>query len=144
MNLATRLTFYYKILGYIFCLFAVTMFGQDFQFSLEIANPNPVGSGARALGLGNAFIAVADATTAASWNPAGLMQLQVAEFSFAFEGLSQTSQVDSRTHPESENKNSLDLEDFNYASVVFPLYFGTNMVLSLNYLKTKVDFKILV
>ena len=63
MELTIRLTFLYVIVG--FPLVAVTAFGQaapssGFQFSLEIANPNPVGSGARALGLGNAFIAVAD------------------------------------------------------------------------------------
>ncbi len=35
---------------------------------LEIpSSPNPVGSGARALGMGGAFIAVADDATAASW-----------------------------------------------------------------------------
>ena len=33
------------------------------------ASPNPVGSGARALGMGGAFIAVADDATSASWNP---------------------------------------------------------------------------
>lgn len=39
------------------------------------------GSGARAAGMGNAFIAVSDDGTAASWNPAGLAQLREAEFS---------------------------------------------------------------
>ena len=126
---------YYLILGCAFCLFTVTIFAQDFQFSLEIANPNPVGSGARALGMGNTFISVADDATAASWNPAGLMQLQHPEFSFAFEALSQSGEINSTTHRESETQNSLNLEDFNYASIVFPFYLGTNMVLSLNYLK---------
>jgi long-subunit fatty acid transport protein len=40
-----------------------------------------VGSGARAAGMGNAFIAVSDDGTAASWNPAGLSQLVKPEFS---------------------------------------------------------------
>ncbi len=35
-----------------------------------------IGSGARAMGMGGAFIAVADDATAASWNPAGLGQLE--------------------------------------------------------------------
>ena len=35
------------------------------------ASPNIIGSGARALGMGGAFIAVADDATAASWNPGG-------------------------------------------------------------------------
>ena len=42
---------------------------------------NRTGSGARAAGMGNAFIAVSDDGTAASWNPAGLAQLREAEFS---------------------------------------------------------------
>jgi len=37
---------------------------------------NPVGSGARAIGMGGAFIGVADDATAASWNPGGLIQLE--------------------------------------------------------------------
>lgn len=45
------------------------------------ASLNRTGSGARAAGMGNAFIAVSDDGTAASWNPAGLAQLLEAEFS---------------------------------------------------------------
>src|SRR5260370_19775144 len=41
---------------------------------------NPVGAGARGLGMGGAFIAVADDGTAASFNPAGLAQLRRTEF----------------------------------------------------------------
>ncbi len=40
-----------------------------------------VGSGARAFGMGGAFLAQADDATAASWNPAGLSYLRRAEFS---------------------------------------------------------------
>lgn len=42
---------------------------------------NRPGSGARAAGMGNAFIAVSDDGTAASWNPAGLSQLRRPELS---------------------------------------------------------------
>ena len=45
------------------------------QFSASI------GSGARALGMGGAFIAIADDATAASWNPAGLAVLEKPEAS---------------------------------------------------------------
>jgi len=40
---------------------------------------NPVGAGARGLGMGGAFIGVADDGTAASFNPAGLAQLRRSE-----------------------------------------------------------------
>ena len=42
---------------------------------------NRPGSGARAAGMANAFIAVSDDGTAASWNPAGLGQLRKPELS---------------------------------------------------------------
>jgi long-subunit fatty acid transport protein len=42
---------------------------------------NRAGSGARAAGMANAFIAVSDDGTAASWNPAGLAQLRLPELS---------------------------------------------------------------
>lgn len=45
------------------------------------------GAGARAMGMGGAFIAVADDATAATFNPAGLAQLLNPEFSFVGQGL---------------------------------------------------------
>ena len=41
---------------------------------------NELGVGARALGMGGAFVAVADDGTAAYWNPAGITQLKVVAF----------------------------------------------------------------
>jgi long-subunit fatty acid transport protein len=48
------------------------------------APPTPVGSGARAMGVGGAFIAIADDATAANWNPGGLVQLLKPELSVVF------------------------------------------------------------
>jgi long-subunit fatty acid transport protein len=45
---------------------------------------NRAGSGARAAGMANAFVAVSDDGTAASWNPAGLAQLRRPEFSAVY------------------------------------------------------------
>ncbi|HUG52502.1 MAG TPA: hypothetical protein VMR21_02830 [Vicinamibacteria bacterium] len=42
------------------------------------------GSGARAAGMGDAFVAVSDDGTAASWNPAGLAQLRQPELSLVY------------------------------------------------------------
>lgn len=66
-----------------------------------------LGAGARAAGLGNAFVALADDSTAIYWNPAGLTQLQTKEASLmsAFGGKS-----------ELENK-------YFYFSVVYPIDF---------------------
>jgi hypothetical protein len=38
--------------------------------------PGITGAGARAMGMGGAFIAIADDATAASWNPSGLAVLE--------------------------------------------------------------------
>jgi long-chain fatty acid transport protein len=51
---------------------------------------NRTGSGARAAGMANAFIAVSDDGTAASWNPAGLAQLRKPEFSIVSSTTQQT------------------------------------------------------
>ncbi|MCJ7810524.1 MAG: hypothetical protein MUP26_09715, partial [Desulfobulbaceae bacterium] len=57
-------------------IFISPVWGAAPLVRMEIpSSPNPVGSGARALGMGGAFIAIADDATAASWNPAGLIQL---------------------------------------------------------------------
>lgn len=95
---------------------------------------NPVGSGARAMGQGNAFIAVADDATAASWNPAGLAQLERPECSLAGEYWHSYGSVLSPAEYCSEHETSL--ADINYASIVYPFRLaGRNVVASLNYLK---------
>lgn len=55
-------------------------FGQVLSFESR-THFNPVGSSARAIGMGGAFIGVADDATAASFNPAGLAQLEYPELS---------------------------------------------------------------
>src|SRR6187401_373432 len=55
--------------------------GQD-ELDLQSRANVVQGSGARALGMGGAFLARADDATAASWNPAGLSYLRAPELSF--------------------------------------------------------------
>ena len=55
-------------------LWLVTPVYAQAKFPFESARPLYVG--ARALGMGNAFTAVADDATAGFWNPAGLIQWQ--------------------------------------------------------------------
>jgi long-subunit fatty acid transport protein len=56
-----------------------------------------IGSGARALAMGGAFIAVADDGTAASWNPAGLCVLERPEASLVWQGVSDLQTILSAT-----------------------------------------------
>jgi long-subunit fatty acid transport protein len=104
---------------------------SDVQIS---SSPNPVGSGARAQGMGGAFIAVADDATAASWNPGGLIQLERPEFSIVGSCAYRKRHITSSSHPESDGWNSVTREDLNYLSCALPFRaFDKNFVVSLNY-----------
>ncbi|MGR3177439.1 MAG: OmpP1/FadL family transporter [Candidatus Anammoxibacter sp.] len=100
--------------------------------------PLPVGSGARALGQGGAFIAVADDATAASWNPAGLIQLERPEASIVGSYML-TDQDFSIGADASGLGNMLGDEDVgrwdvNFLSVAYPFKFlRKNFVAALNY-----------
>ena len=55
---------------------------------------NILGAGARALGMGGAFTAIADDATAASWNPAGLAQISKPEITIVFDSFSASQETD--------------------------------------------------
>lgn len=98
------------------------------------SSANPVGSGARAMGMGGAFIAVADDATAASWNPGGLIQLETPEVSAVFSYHKRREEYTSQTHPETEGGNEMSSSNLNYLSAAYPFALaGRNMVVSLNY-----------
>jgi len=95
---------------------------------------NPVGSGARAMGMGGAFIGIADDATAASWNPAGLVQLERAEFSAVYDFSVRKQDNSSLLHSEANGKNSMAANGVNYASTAYPfIMFGHNLTASINY-----------
>lgn len=95
---------------------------------------NPVGSGARAIGMGGAFIAVADDATAASWNPGGLIQLTVPEFSLVASGFSRKESIEFGTNPEASGSHRVNEGNINYLSAAYPFgLFNRNMVVSLSY-----------
>ena len=104
------------------------------------AIPLPVGSGARALGQGGAFIAVADDATAASWNPGGLTQLERPEFSLVGSFLSVQQDFNPVSTGLSLGNEGISWSDLNYASVAYPFKVcGKNLVAALNY-QQKYDF----
>lgn len=104
---------------------------QQIEFSSTL---NPVGSGARATGMGGAFISVADDATAASWNPAGLVQLEKPEVSAVYSYFNRNQEFDSKIHPEVGSEHGTDTHALNYASAAYPfVLFNRNMIVSLNY-----------
>jgi long-subunit fatty acid transport protein len=104
------------------------------------SSPNPVGSGARAMGMGGAFIAIADDATAASWNPAGLVQLEKPEISVVGAYVNRKEEFSSDIRPEISNTGKTDDTNINYLSASYPFHFYRNIVVSLNYQRLY-DFK---
>ncbi|RLC51795.1 MAG: hypothetical protein DRI23_04255 [Candidatus Cloacimonadota bacterium] len=78
---------------------------------------NITGAGARASGIGGAFIGVADDATAVVWNPAGLTQLYRAEAS----AVSKYNYTKSELNNWDNDKSNFILE---FASVAFPFMNG--------------------
>ncbi|ETX05015.1 MAG: hypothetical protein ETSY2_25435 [Candidatus Entotheonella gemina] len=90
-------------------------------------SPNPVGSGARAVGWGTAFIADA---TAASHNPAGLVQFEHPESSIVgsyFLRHEQQNTTEAETIVEDQNPDNFEL---NYLSIVYPFELWSRNILS--------------
>jgi len=111
--------------------FPINSFAQD---RIETSTPNPVGSGARALGMGGAFIAVADDATAASWNPGGLIQLDFPEISFVGAGFHRIENNSFGTNPEGNGPDSVSEVQLNYFSIAYPFtLWRRNMIVSLNH-----------
>ncbi len=95
---------------------------------------NPVGSGARALGMGGAFIAIADDATSASWNPGGLIQLERPEVAGVGAYFYRSEDLSFGTNPEGDGSQSVDMSKVNYASASYPFtLWDYNMIVSLNY-----------
>ena len=101
---------------------ATTVSAQDVSL-------NRPGSGARAAGMGNAFIAVSDDGTAASWNPAGLAQLREAEFSLVHSTVRRNGYREGfRTRDQSAAYTSISTvsttADIEFASAAVPFRIG--------------------
>ena len=128
-----------KIIVIIYCLTLIfpvygRVYGQTAQEAHVSGSPNPVGAGARALGMGGAFIGVADDATAASWNPGGLIQLETPEISFvlSYDNLSEDRNF--RDNPGASGEQTITLYDVNYLSLAYPFTWkDRNLVVSLNY-----------
>jgi long-subunit fatty acid transport protein len=113
---------------------AWSQISQGGPFTKIPSSFNPVGSGARAIGMGGAFIAVADDATAATWNPAGLTQLDLPEVSAVGTYLYREEDNSFGTNPEANGKNSVSSTDLNYLSIAYPFeLLSRNMIISLNY-----------
>ncbi len=120
-------------LGLLFVFFSclTTVSGQETELPFSFY---PVGSGARAVGVGGAFIAVADDATAASWNPGGLTQLRKPELSIVGAGFHRGEDISFGKKPEASGYHSITDQNINYLSAVYPFeLFNRNMVAAISY-----------
>jgi len=131
---------YKNFIMVLFALFmglSMTMWDHAPLYGAEVEIPssfNPVGSGARALGMGGAFIAVADDATAASWNPGGLTQLKKPECSVVGAFYHRGEDLTFGTNPEADGSHSISDSNINYLSASYPFEaFDRNMIVSLSY-----------
>jgi long-subunit fatty acid transport protein len=118
---------------FVFTIIIATDIGSIRTMDLP-PSPNPVGSGARAIGMGSSFIGVADDATAASWNPGGLIHLKKKEFSIVGAIFHRVEDNTFDLTPDASGNQSVSGDNLNYLSFAYPftaLY--CNMVLSLNY-----------
>ena len=124
------------LLGIIlFFLFTVSVgYSQPVNRVEFPSSPNPIGSGARALGMGGAFIAVADDATAASWNPGGLIQLERPEISVVGTAFHRREENRFQNNPEASGAETVSDGSLNYLSATIPFVFlNRPMVVSINY-----------
>lgn len=73
-------------------------------------SPAPIGAGARAMGMGGAFVAIADDGTANTWNPAGMSQLDAPELGISVGYYRRTSQ----RAGGSEDSDQVDVDHLSY------------------------------
>jgi long-chain fatty acid transport protein len=95
---------------------------QD-QLTLQGRSSVVQGSGARALGMGGAFLARADDATAASWNPAGLSYLRLPEVSFVYAGNRNDSRETNPSTAEVTNDRRRG-DGPEFLAATYPLHIG--------------------
>ncbi len=134
-------------LSAIFFVIATSVGITSAQFTYIPLDYNILGGGARAHGMGGAFIGVADDATATSWNPAGIAQLDKLEASAVanFSMKKYTFKTDinapsiSYTYKDEYTTNSNHLAP-NFFSLAAPLKLGgRNLVLAIAY-QRMIDF----
>ena len=85
---------------------------------------SPIGAGARGVGMGGAFIAVADDGSAATFNPAGLAQLRRAELSIVGFGSQLRSSVNGSALGQSD-QSSASHSAVDFVGLAIPFEVGT-------------------
>jgi len=113
-----------KGIFFFIALLSLLWIGQDNLIGQGQIDFNFIGAGARARGMGGAFIGGADDATAASWNPAGLVYLEKAEASAVYVYSSVFQSIDN----EAVEDLGLSHSYLNFVSAAIPLSIGNRNV----------------
>ncbi len=92
-------------------------YGQTTEDAIRIFN-NQVGFGTRALGMGGAYLSIAEDYSAVFWNPAGLVQIRRKEF---WTGISHHNLETDVTLNKDLTANSRNATKFNSLGMVYPV-----------------------
>jgi long-subunit fatty acid transport protein len=86
----------------------------------QLTDYNFLGAGARAKGMGGAFFGVSDDPTAATWNPAGLTQMDKPQMGLTFKSLIPSHTFTQTYLGKREKTYDKSRSEVNFASVVIP------------------------
>lgn len=92
---------YFLIMSLVFLCFTLSQVRADTGDGGYAGTFQQLGLGARALGMGGAFVGVADDATAGFWNPAGLVQIQMRTFGVFFRKMTLDRRVSYITYSQS-------------------------------------------
>lgn len=118
-----------KGLFFLCFLLITSLFAQNVNFNLT-------GAGARAAGMGGAFIGVADDATAIVWNPAGLTLLERPEASIVTRFIADSYTI---TIGDEENDEIQSHFVMNFLSGAIPLKLGSMKVVAALALQRQID-----
>ena len=106
-------------IGFLLVIFALmnSSFAQGNYDAIRITD-NEIGFGARALGMGGAYVGVADDYSAVYWNPAGLAQMRKMEFWLGLSNLNFKNDLSYQNEPSNISTSNTK---FNSIGFVFPV-----------------------
>ncbi len=119
------------------------LFSLIFLQLLEAAlDWNITGSGARAAGMGNAFIGLADDATAINWNPGGLTVLEHFEASLVGAGIVDVEEVKYSNSDGYSESDDVSYKHFNmnFLSLAYPLSIGDKKFVIAGAFQKQLDF----
>jgi len=123
-----------KIFSLTLILFHLISFSANaFEFEFP-SSFNPLGSGARAMGIGGAYMNICSDGTAASWNPACLVRVKDYELALVESIVYRKEDNHFSIRPSLSHTGRITQSDLNFAGVVIPFKHGNRqMAFSMSY-----------